>query len=1666
MTKGKRVLRKILKVFGWLILSIILLLIAIALAVQLPPVQNRLTQKAVAYLEKKIGTTVSLDHISISFPKTIVVEGLYFEDQKKDTLLYAGKFSLNTDVFALARKEIQLNEIALENCKAYVNRPESDSAYNFSYILKAFGGDSTATPDTLEEKGWKFSLERIDLERINAKYHDYLTGNLVDLELGELEVSISEFDLENMKIVVDEINLSDTRTNVVQTKQPEVTEEVAEEQQPFTYDIGVAKITLENIHGNFSQLALGKVIRLDVGRSELLTDKIDLKANRIDLNRFSLLNSFLSVHQRKPPSPAPARQYDPEPVAEKKVEESKPWIIALNELDLDGNSVQFYDFTKPYTAGTVDFDHLWLSALNVNARDLLINGGAVKVKLENVSFREKSGFAINRFKTIMDFEDKKISISDLLLLTGNSKIQIDAYATTPSFANITQNYAQTKFNATIRNTAIGLRDILYFQPFLTDSLPLELPVNAKITIDGSIKGSVANINIDYLRIHTLADTYLKTSGVIAGLPEMANVQMHMTIDKFYTSKRDMDLILPDTVIPASIEVPKWISLQAKYDGSLKASDFRATMATDIGTAEVAGKMNLDSASATRGYEATLLIKDLNVGTLLTKPDTIGTVNAEAYVNIHGLAFHELTGDIHLLVKNFEYYRYRYENFRVDARILNGVYSGSASLKDENLDFALEGALDYSDEVPRYKVKLDVRNANFKALHLAERPLRARGILVTDIATDDFKRLNGTVGIRKVAIFNGEALYAVDSLLFASLDEIGKSELKIDSDLLSGNFQGSFNVMSTADVLKEYFSTYYSLHDSTLAAKKNAPPQHFNFSLKLKKTELLTDILIPELESFVPGEIKGEFDSERKQLDLRIDIREIAYSRIGVKSFLLTTNSDASALNYDIVADEVTIDSLKVDGIEFKGTVANDSIHTSLVILDSTDRQKYILGGIFKSLADEYQLTLLPSEVRLNYVDWTVNPDNYLRFGGPKVVAKDIELANIRERITIDSRDDAASTLFIGFRELNLEYLVSMVSREKPVSGLLHGDIFLVPDTGNMTFTADIGIKDLNISEIPWGDVTLAVGHESASRFDVRFAVSSDENDLRLKGYYVAGENPTIDLTALISRFSLASAEPLTMGQAKDLKGLLTGGFTIRGPVSKPLIDGTLNLDDVSFFSTYLKTPFSLDNETISLTRTGIEFDDFNLLDNKKNKATIDGRIRTAHYKDFEFDLDIVTNNFRLLNTTEKDNELFYGRIDIDATIAIRGNTQEPSVTMQVGLGPNSHLTYIVPQSQAGVMEAEGIVRFVDKTFKGDAFMRSINPADTVKSEFKGLHLIARIELTDQETFTIIIDPTTGDQLTVRGNTTMTLNMDPTGDMDLTGRYEIVDGTYNLSFYKFLKREFKIDKGSTMIWEGDPLNAQMDISAIYKVETAPADLFSSPLTGADQTELNKYKQRLPFQVYLNMKGELLKPEISFRLDMPESERDYAEGNVYSRLMDINTRENDLNKQVFALLILKRFISDNPFESQASGSIEESARTSVSKLLTDQLNRLSENIRGVELSFDVKSYEDYSSGYGHEGQTQLQLGLSKNLFNDRLVVKVAGNVGLEGESTAGDVTDYIGDIALEYKLTEDGRFRITGFRNSNYDMIDGELTETGTGLIYVKDYDLLSELFKANAQRKNK
>lgn len=1654
----KRILRIFLKSIAWLIAGVVILITLVVIAVQFPGVQTRIAREGAVLLEEKIGTPVRIDKLRIGFPETIAIQGLYLEDQRGDTLIYLGRMSVSTDLLALLSNEVILNHISVERLRANINRSAHDTSFNFSYIPAALAGSEP--PDTSQQESpWAISLESLLFRDIAISFHDHAGGTIADVILGEFSIGLDTFDLENSVYKASEIRLTNSKlqleqrpARIVLPYDPTDTVSVG------LPDIGFRQLSITNLDVDFNETLSGTRLSAEVGNAAINAKRISIRDNDVRLKDVQVQRTFIAVHS----TTAVLTDSMEAPVEPASIPD--PWHITVDEVSLADNAVQYYDLTQPSASEGIDFSRLWITKLRLEAKSIAYSPDGMSATLEDFSFRERSGLGLTGMKGRITLGETEARLEDFVASINRSELRADLQAQYPSLQRIASNYQDATIEASV-SSDIGTADLLFFQPSLRDSLPIKLDKNPRVQFKTQLSGTLADVQLRMLEINAFDKTHLQAFGTIKGAPDMESLRMDIILNKLFTTRTDLETNLSENIIPDSLIIPDWINIRGRYLGSMKVATTDVHLTSDMGGVDLNGHINIDSLSDNPGVDASLTTTDLNIGRFLNKPDSVlRSLSMMATVNLSGLSLQTMKGDFKTVVSNFFYNNYTYSDLTIDGTLDAGKLKARTAMVDDNLEFVADIDYQFDQEVPRYGLLFDLTNANFQALNLAKDPIRARGSLQLDLRTSDFQKINGNAGLRKVAIFNGDELYAIDSLLFASIDQEGRSEISITSDLFTADFRGSFNVFQLPMAMQRFINNYYHMDDTLEVV--DTGPQHFAFNIELRNTELLTELLVPELKEFVPGKISGIFDSERDVLNIDIALDRILYGNIGIDSLSIRTRSDSSALDFQLVIDELMFDSLRIDGIELSAVLADDEMKTKMFVFDSLNQHKYVLAGVFKSIDEGIDLIISPDETKLNYLNWTVPPDNYIRFNPTKLIAHNVTLSHNREKILLASAPEPETPIRIGFRELRLDHFGGITAEANLVSGILNGDIDVYTENNEgKAFTADVAINDLAVRGGAWGDMRLQVTQSASNRFDVDFGLNGPGNDIAIQGFYQAGDLVTLNLAADVRRFALPTLQPLIDDQVSGLDGIFSGNLQITGSPQKPDLRGELRFSDVSFLSKMLNTRFALNDERIQFVSDGVAFNKFRIVDERSNEATIDGKILTRNYRDFRFNLNLNVSDFRLLNTREGDNEMFYGRVDLDARARITGDLTTPVISVDIGLSDGSALTYIVPQTEAAALQSEGIVKFVDRTFENDPFMKRIENevGDTLKSVFTGIDLTARLALSGEETFSVVIDPVTGDQLTIRGNANLTLKIDPTGDMNLTGRYEINEGTYNFTFYKFVKREFEIEKGSSIVWMGDPLNAEMDIRAIFNIETAPIDLLSNQLTGADQNQLNTYRQRLPFLVYLGMSGELMKPEIGFEIDMPPDQRGAFNGLVYARLQDINTRESDLNKQVFALLILRRFISDDPFTSQVGGGLESTARRSVSKVLSDQLNRLSQNIKGIELSFDIKSYEDYSGGAA-EGQTELELGVSKSLLNDRLVVKLSGNVDIEGRNSNRQATDYIGDLALEYKLTPDGRIRITGFRNSNYDMIDGELIETGAGLIYIKDYNALSELFKANAAKK--
>jgi translocation and assembly module TamB len=353
--------------------------------------------------------------------------------------------------------------------------------------------------------------------------------------------------------------------------------------------------------------------------------------------------------------------------------------------------------------------------------------------------------------------------------------------------------------------------------------------------------------------------------------------------------------------------------------------------------------------------------------------------------------------------------------------------------------------------------------------------------------------------------------------------------------------------------------------------------------------------------------------------------------------------------------------------------------------------------------------------------------------------------------------------------------------------------------------------------------------------------------------------------------------------------------------------------------------------------------------------------------------------------------------------------------------------------------------------------------DSANSQTIGYDITAQITITDDTPFTFVVDPTSGDNLRIRAAGTLTTTIDPSGNIGLTGRLDVRRGKYRLSLYGLVTREFIIARGSSILWSGDPYNADLNITAIYKVKAVAADLLAAQGSngGTDPAARNA----IPFNVLLKVTDQLSKPTIGFDITQPTNTGSTS-GSVGSEVDAVlaNLRQpnqtSELSKQVFSLLVLGRFIQQNPFNSAAGeGIVASQLRGSVSQVLTDQLQNLTgKYLAGMGLDLGVTNQADYTTGSG--SRTDLNVAVRRQLLNNRLTIRLGTDVPLSGgnqSSQSGNVSNFAGDLSLEYTLLADGRLRLRAFRQNAYEDIDGQIVRTGAALVFQRDYDNFKDLF---------
>ncbi len=1644
MNKWGTFFRRVVKAIIWVVFGFVLLFILVVILIRIPSVQNKMVDYAASYVSNKTNTRVEIGNVGIAFPKAVVLEEIYLKDTQADTLIYAGKLKINIALYGLLSGKIDISSFSLRDAVIKLYSSTTDSLFNYNFLLTAFG-DTTkqVAVNTSAPSKWTFSLDKINLTNVKFIYNDVYGGMKVFAAIEKSIVRVQEIAPQKSLYAFNELLMSGLTVEVraIETKNAQ-----SEKQGNTLPRITANKLQINNSSISYSDSVNYLSVLSAVDQLELAEATIDITKELLVFDRLNLSNSDIRYHNFEPEFLAGSSTTGSDSLS------GNNWKVTVNRMKMADNAFIYRVGNSPDLKNEFNPEHLEFEHLTFSANEFYYDKELIKISVRDFSATDQNGFVINSLETDFTMDQNSITTDKLKLITQNSVIDADFHIQYTSLESFTQDYDFSDLNLVMRSVRFKNPDALYFSPGLIDQ-PFFTSLTNTTNITGTVSGPLNNLKGSNLVVTTGENTVLETGFNITGLPAVQTASYHFPDLKVISGKNDL-LMLAGPSIFENIELPEDISMEVSFRGEIRAFESTVALNSSFGTINFDALVDKDE-----NFSGNISVASFDLGRLLKDTLLYGPVSLTAEASGQGLDKRTVMADIKGEVTKLYLNRYTYQNLTLDGTLFGQEFSGIINLNDENAVFDFEGHVGINPGQEFYQFKLNLKGADLQKLNITKEDIRIGFGVSASFEGRTVDKLFGNVGITNLSVAQGEQIFVLDSMLFTSVNEPDKSEFKFNSALMNAKYAGTLSPNTISSELKRFINNYFPLSDDIEMATETQPAD-FSFEIQLHNHPILSQILLPQLKAFQPGIIQGSFNSENNDLKLHAAMNKIVYGTTEIEGLSIDIKSDASELVYSVSSTAVSNDQVKLDNFLIDGKLADNIVFAGLSSIDDDKRKKFIIRSQITKTEGNYKLSFNPEDFYLMYNQWDIDPENFIEFGKEGFLIHNLFINNAVSQVKVTSVNQQFNDdLNIEIRNFKLDDVSRIIEKDTSfIKGTVDGNALLKRVNGTYGIIADAKISNLLVREVPVGDLTIKATNPETSKFDLDVNLSGPDNNLTAVGFFMANDdNNSINVKTAIQSLSMKTIEAFSMGQISESSGTLSGDLFIQGGFTSPEITGDLVFNEVFVKPAVLNNRLLIRNETIRFKPGGIFFSSFTFSDEDNHTATIDGSIQMKQFKDFVFALQVNATDFLLLNTTARNNENYFGRLIIDSRININGPMELPVINGRMRIKRGSNFTFSVPEDRLTTDKGEDVVEFSTPLTMSPILYRSIKPEAPVTS-FKGFDLSTIVEVDKQATLRLLMDPSSTDSLVVRGEAALSFSIDRSGKMSLTGAYNLDEGSYLVSLESVVKRKFDILPGSTIIWNGDPLDAVISINARYTVRAAPFDLVAFQMSGLTAAESGGYKQQYPFWVLLKLRGEILQPVISFEIQLPPDEKGILGGAVNQKLNLLNEDGSALNKQVFALLVLGRFIQENPLLSAAGGT-STLVRSTVGKFLSAQLNQLSSKVLpGFELNFDIQSYDDYQTGQA-EGRTQVEIGLKKQLFDERLSVQLGGSIDVEGErARQNPATDIASDIQIEFRLTKDGRYRLKGFRHNQYEgAIEGQLVETGVGIVYVRDFNRWKNIF---------
>ncbi|MFT5753477.1 MAG: hypothetical protein ACI924_000694 [Flavobacterium sp.] len=1270
---------------------------------------------------------------------------------------------------------------------------------------------------------------------------------------------------------------------------------------------------------------------------------------------------------------------------------------------------------------------LFFTNLNGELDQFTIKGSDVTALIRILAFKDHRGVEITNLASNFTYTKTNIILDALALKTANSNFEgnVKLLYKREDFRDFNNKVV---FDVQIDKATISTNDLNYFYN--------EFGTNNTFYVDTHLKGTLNNFTTKNLSLVDKYGSEIRGNVTFKNLLTKKEKEFEISgnFNKIYSRYDDIKILMPRILgerLPSSLALLGSFDINGTMDLTYNDINADVAMLSELGYLKsklyINNLNNIDKAE----YNGNIVLDRFDIG-ILIGDKTIGKTTLNLDVDGKGFTKKYLDTKIAGYIESLTYDGYSYQKIEIDGKLKMPYFQGYFNSNDKNLKMDFNGIVDLSSKSKNYNFKANIDYANLRALNIYSKDSISilKGLVDINVTGNSIDEIYGTVNLKNLYYQNNKDFYFFDDFILESTFDSNKERTIIveSPDIVSGKVVGKFKFNQLQKLLENAAGSLYANY----SPNKLLPNQYMTFDFTIYNK--IIGVILPNVEVGENTRVKGKIISDEELFTLDFKSPSVSIDKNKFSGIMIEIDNKNPLYNAYISLDSLHTDFYDISEFNLINITQNDTLFFRTEFKGGKGKEDNYDLNLYHTINQDKNSVIGFKNSQINFKNslWYINENE----DSKNKIVFDKKLENFDFQKLLFSNDDESFS-FEGvikgkdYKDLNLTFNNVDLDKVTPAlnnltfAGRMNGMIDFKQNKDVYKPISDVRIDSLQINDYDVGDLKLQItSDEYFRKFNVNSTITRDG----FESFYTKGNIEIVNKEALLSLdtkfedFDIKPLGPLLSSVFSNMRGLATGRAYVTGKAIDPEIDGIIYLDKAGMNVPYLNVDFNLeDRSRIDVTESQFLFRSFEITDTKYNtKGIISGNIKHKNLANWVLDLNLSSRNILALDTKEKEDEYYYGTAFLNGTASINGPVEALKIKVS---GKSEKGTSIkIPVKDT---ENYGEVAYIN--------IIKVGEEKIVKENIKnlgGLDLVLDFDITPDAEIAVILNQETGHAMKGRGAGAMNMHINTNGVFDMVGDFMVYEGEYNFKYGGIISKKLAVKKYGNIVWQGDPMNATLNLEAVYHTQTNPSVLLESSSIS---------NRKVDTDVVIKITGNLENPETDFSLEYPNVSSVYKSEILY-KLSDKDTRQ----QQALSVLAGGTYFAQGAVASDYySNALSETA----SSLLQDIISNEDDKIK-VGLGYTTGSRINNTSD-------QVGVNLSSQI-NDKLSINGKVGVPVGGISQSG----VVGNVELQYQLNVDNTLRARAFNKENDISYIGQgigYTQ-GIGLSYNVDFDNLSELWR--------